>query len=1169
MSNEMQETNEHIKFVDNSKALSSLLTKYDLYINESDTFDWDDLSNLHINQVEIDRLVYVLGVKSEHKVIVPVDRHHRCSRYYKCQGCNHFRLHFHKEGLCYEIITKKSRKHDHYCSSSSKILTKGMHVLEESQYVIDLIKNSNFANMNKSDRENTLLMSHIGLKPHEICKTTVNRTIIKMKKKFITEIPTYYHMLREYLSKYKDTYPTSTTVLQADTNNCFYRNFISIPDAVEVFENTCIPIYFIDGMFYKSGHYDGVIIQLSGKNGNGGIIQLCAAWLPCEDTLNYVFFLAVMQSMKFDIINVPFMSDRGHLIPAARYMERNFNVVISIKFCVEHIIRNVVQKFNIDKERLQELRTCVNKLQEASTFEGFQQQSSYVTQFDPEIGPLILLYLLKIHPYHWTTFANRHDIKDSKWNQYYEDMIKELFIKTKTLTEEEVMTFDAATCYFGNINKGKKFKMHGISRNNVAESVANNAKRANVRSTIPPISIALWIQQSLIMAQTYLVQIDGLVNNDVPYTSIAIRSLEISKEKSNDMKVHNMESFANIITILVREKRKGKSMTRKVTLMDKCYVKCTCGFNNQYDISCAHIITSMQYLKHIGELAAAEHLCIVKSFVPQYMNTNDIIKAAQRWNHNVILNSDFYKVVAKYDIRTIVEPPPAYKTTTLSGRKRRIRSQGEITPGAYSTETKQHIPKGKKCTFGGSKTKVKNYSNKELKYYGLLSHYGWFEINHVTNDDDVADPFKINCIRDDLKQMQYSKKECSYCKGKVSTAFSHNIRTCTNTDLLGKSSFQSWEEGEFKLLYLGCNEINNFMTIYQNIFDRKEENNDRPNIAINNITIDHINERNEEEINDDDNLIPNNNYDKDPINVATTDANIEQYAIKDNDSPCIIAPASLHQKSPTYDTIPFINWGINRNGNLQKIYNTCAMDSLLFIFGHLYKKDAEINGIVNVNENKLRKILHLVFNGESNEARVSMVSFNDIYRNALDENMPIDLYSAIGDWMPIFGDLCQYNVHSEMYCTKCNINVKNTRRMFAIYVNRITTTLEIDVTKKMDIQNNRRCKQIDVNIETEINMEPVYDEKCDGTLVTQDAIGVTPKVLVIIGSYTKGNNTMFTEVNRNIVIRLQTYNLVGIITNNCVHFRAMINVNDTDWILYDGLKKIMNILIYRNVLNAK
>ena len=53
--------------------------------------------------------------------------------------------------------------------------------------------------------------------------------------------------------------------------------------------------------------------------------------------------------------------------------------------------------------------------------------------------------------------------------------------------------------------------MSGISRNNVTESIANNAIRANIRSAIPPISIALWIEQSLMMIQTYLVQIDELL----------------------------------------------------------------------------------------------------------------------------------------------------------------------------------------------------------------------------------------------------------------------------------------------------------------------------------------------------------------------------------------------------------------------------------------------------------------------------------------------------------------------------------------------------------------------------------------------------------------------------------------------------------------------------------
>ena len=89
------------------------------------------------------------------------------------------------------------------------------------------------------------------------------------------------------------------------------------------------------------------------------------------------------------------------------------------------------------------------------------------------------------------------------------------------------------------------------------------------------------------------------------------------------------------------------------------------------------------------------------------------------------------------------------------------------------------------------------------------------------------------------------------------------------------------------------------------------------------------------------------------------------------------------------------------------MYNTCAMDSLLFIFGHLYKKDEEINKLTNFNESKLTKIMRLLINGDSDEARIRMVSDNNIYQNTLNVNSPIDLYSVLGDWMPIFSNLCQ------------------------------------------------------------------------------------------------------------------------------------------------------------------
>ena len=80
----------------------------------------------------------------------------------------------------------------------------------------------NFAYINKSDVGVTLLTSHLRLKKIEICGSTVRRAIPKVKK-IISDIPTYYKMLREYLVKYTEKYPQTTAVIQADNNGCFFK----------------------------------------------------------------------------------------------------------------------------------------------------------------------------------------------------------------------------------------------------------------------------------------------------------------------------------------------------------------------------------------------------------------------------------------------------------------------------------------------------------------------------------------------------------------------------------------------------------------------------------------------------------------------------------------------------------------------------------------------------------------------------------------------------------------------------------------------------------------------------------------------------------------------------------------------------------------------------------
>ena len=83
-------------------------------------------------------------------------------------------------------------------------------------------------------------------------------------------------MVVPYLKRYIDIHPTALSVVQADNNGCFYRLMIGIPHAQEIFNKMCLPIYFIDGTFSKTGYYDGVLIQVNGKHGFGGILNLLA-----------------------------------------------------------------------------------------------------------------------------------------------------------------------------------------------------------------------------------------------------------------------------------------------------------------------------------------------------------------------------------------------------------------------------------------------------------------------------------------------------------------------------------------------------------------------------------------------------------------------------------------------------------------------------------------------------------------------------------------------------------------------------------------------------------------------------------------------------------------------------------------------------------------------------
>ena len=98
-----------------------------------------------------------------------------------------------------------------------------------------------------------------------------------------------------------------------------------------------------------------------------------------------------MKAMGFNITDIPFMSDRGHFLAAVKYLEQYSNMIVTVKFCLEHIIRNVIARYNLPKEEVLTLRKGLNGIQSASTYERFLRKFDILHTMDvPETKEIVL-----------------------------------------------------------------------------------------------------------------------------------------------------------------------------------------------------------------------------------------------------------------------------------------------------------------------------------------------------------------------------------------------------------------------------------------------------------------------------------------------------------------------------------------------------------------------------------------------------------------------------------------------------------------------------------------------------------------------------------------------------------------------------------------------------------
>ena len=73
-----------------------------------------------------------------------------------------------------------------------------------------------------------------------------------------------------------------------------------------------------------------------------------------------------MKVVGFDVENVPFMPDRGHLLVVNRLLDIVTGITISVKLCTDYLSRNTVGKFKLKEMCIKPLRKHIANMEDST-----------------------------------------------------------------------------------------------------------------------------------------------------------------------------------------------------------------------------------------------------------------------------------------------------------------------------------------------------------------------------------------------------------------------------------------------------------------------------------------------------------------------------------------------------------------------------------------------------------------------------------------------------------------------------------------------------------------------------------------------------------------------------------------------------------------------------------
>ena len=577
----------------------------DLNFELHQPFDWSILFDRPVHQDRLSSVVLALGILADKKPLKLHSSHHSANKkIYSCQHCFRFCLVFTcskpQSGKGIDLnqfflespenadptkeVDVTHLEHAPLCQDSSKLNIP----IWDVPLACDYIRKMEFEPTGESRTVNpNMLQAVIEATGITIGKaySTVNAGLHRMRTRYRREALDSYSVLPSYLRKYTRDNPTAFAVLQNDSDDSFFRCAVGIPNMALIFRHLCLPYIQIDGAHVKTELYDGVVLVVVAKLGDGSCILLSIAYVPSETKVHLVWYLLALYYSGIPIETIPIFSDRGNLIAATKALHKHFKITLSIKFCLEHIFRNIVHKFNLEKEQgLQRvIRARLHVLQSAETFEDFRYECEKTCELqdtkDPALGAKTIDYLLRIHPIHWTVFGNRPSLGgEDVWLRGYQYLI--LNVRHKLGDCSQAAKSKLADFVDHSLPRGKMLPLFHVSRNNQAESSANLLNKSGIRHCIPAVGIDRFISLTAIkQMKHYKEMVQRSVSNEQFMLPLGLKwwekSLSISMQNCRSIPVTSFykDEYAEM-QVECRVSGGRKKMEKVTISLEGC--TCTC-----------------------------------------------------------------------------------------------------------------------------------------------------------------------------------------------------------------------------------------------------------------------------------------------------------------------------------------------------------------------------------------------------------------------------------------------------------------------------------------------------------------------------------------------------------------------------------------------------------------